>query len=137
MNREWVEEESLVKALEISGVSSFIHLLPGGLDAQLADRGMSLSGGQRQSIALARTLVTSSEVLILDEPTASMDLNSETLFTQKLEGYAKDRTVIVATHRLPVLNSVDRVIVLAEGKIVLDEPRQEAIKRLTKPQDAQ
>ena len=137
MNREWVEEEFLIKALEISGVSSFVHLLSGGLDAQLADRGMSLSGGQRQSIALARTLVTSSEVIILDEPTASMDLNSETLFTQKLEDYAKDRTVIVATHRLPVLNSVDRVIVLAEGRIVLDEPRQEAIKKLTKPQDPQ
>ena len=74
-------------------------------------------------------------MLILDEPTASMDLNSETLFTQNLDKFAKDKTLLVATHRLPVLNSVDRVIVLADGRVVLDEPRADAIKKLTKPQN--
>lgn len=136
MNRDGIDEASLIKALELSGVSGFIHLLPGGLDAVLADRGMSLSGGQRQSIALARTLVSNPEILILDEPTASMDLNSETLFTQNLELLSKDKTILVATHRLPVLNSVDRVIVLAEGRVVLDEPRAEALKKLTAPQES-
>ena len=135
MNSKEIKEEVLVEALDLSGVAGFLHLIPGGLDAVLADRGMSLSGGQRQSIALARTLVSNPEVLILDEPTASMDLNRETLFTQNLDKFAKDKTLLVATHRLPVLNSVDRVIVLAEGRVVLDEPRADAIKKLTKPQN--
>lgn len=130
MGRDWIDDKSLKDALEISGVSNFLHLLPGGLDAQLADRGMSLSGGQRQSIALARTLIADSEILMLDEPTASMDLNTEQLFTQKLTEGVDGKTILVATHRLPVVNAVDRVIVLSEGKIVLDEPREIALKKL-------
>ena len=111
LGRNWINDEALKGALEISGVSNFLHLLPGGLDAQLADRGMSLSGGQRQSIALARTLIADSEILMLDEPTASMDLNTEQMFTQKLTEATDGKTVIVATHRLPVVNAVNRVIV--------------------------
>tara|TARA_B110000003_G_C16644234_1_gene531381 strand:- start:1028 stop:2722 length:1695 start_codon:yes stop_codon:yes gene_type:complete len=130
MGREWIDDKSLKSALEISGVSNFLHLLPGGLDAQLADRGMSLSGGQRQSIALARTFIADSEIVMLDEPTASMDLNTEQMFTQKLTEGANGKTILVATHRLPVVNAVDRVIVLSEGKVVLDEPRETALKKL-------
>jgi ATP-binding cassette, subfamily C, bacterial LapB len=128
--RDWIDEDDLTAALDISGVSSFLHMLPGGLDAQLTDRGMSLSGGQRQSIALARTFLSSPEIIILDEPTASMDLNSEQLFTKKLTENLKNTTLIIATHRLPVVNAVDRVIVLNEGKVVLDEPRESAMKKL-------
>jgi ATP-binding cassette subfamily C protein LapB len=91
---------------------------------------MSLSGGQRQSIALARTLIADSEIILLDEPTAAMDLNSEQIFTKKIKEELKDSTLIIATHRLPVVNAVDRVIVLADGKVVLDEPQQEAMKKL-------
>ncbi len=130
LGRDWISDESLKRALDISGVSNFLHLLPGGLDAQLADRGMSLSGGQRQSIALARTLIADSEIVMLDEPTASMDLNTEQMFTQKLTEETEGKTIIVATHRLPVVNAVDRVIVLSEGKVVLDEPREAALKKL-------
>jgi len=136
MGRSWINDDALKNALEVSGVSNFLHLLPGGLDAQLADRGMSLSGGQRQSISLARTLIAESEILMLDEPTASMDLNSEQVFTQKLTELNSGQTIIIATHRLPIVNAVDRVIVLSEGKIVLDEPRESALKKLIqKPTD--
>jgi ATP-binding cassette subfamily C protein LapB len=136
MGRDWIDDKLLKNALEISGVSNFLHLLPGGLDAQLADRGMSLSGGQRQSIALARTFIADSEIVMLDEPTASMDLNTEQMFTQKLTEGTNGKTIIVATHRLPVVNAVDRVIVLSEGKVVLDEPRETALKKLIqKPKD--
>lgn len=130
LGRKWIKDESLKSALDMSGVSNFLHLLPGGLDAQLADRGMSLSGGQRQSIALARTLIAESEILLLDEPTASMDLNTETMFTQKLTESSEGKTIIIATHRLPVVNAVDRVIVLSDGRVVLDEPREVALKKL-------
>ena len=130
LSREWVTEENLSRALDISGVSNFLHMLPGGLDAQLSDRGMSLSGGQRQSIALARTFLSSSEIILLDEPTASMDLNTEQVFTKKLTEDMDGTTLIIATHRLPVVNAVDRVIVLNDGKVVLDEPRETAMKKL-------
>ena len=130
LSRNWINENALSRALNISGVSNFLHMLPGGLDAELSDRGMSLSGGQRQSIALARTLITDSEIILLDEPTAAMDLNSEQMFTKKINEELKDSTLIIATHRLPVVNAVDRVIVLADGKVVLDEPQEEAMKKL-------
>ena len=116
--------------MNLSGVDNFIHLLPGGLDYPLSDRGMSLSGGQRQSISLARTLVAKPEVLLLDEPTASMDLNSEQSFADKLREYKSPSIIIVATHRLALLSAIDRVIVLSEGKIVLDEAKEEALKKL-------
>ena len=136
LSRDWINEENLGKALDISGVSKFLHMLPGGLDALLSDRGMSLSGGQRQSIALARTFLSESEIIILDEPTASMDLNAEQMFTKKISEELKDSTLIIATHRLPVVNAVDRVVVLADGKVVLDEPRESAMKKLIqKPVD--
>ena len=136
LSRTWIDENALSNALDISGVSNFLHMLPGGLDAQLSDRGMSLSGGQRQSVALARTLISESEIIILDEPTASMDLNAEQMFTKKISEDLKDTTLIIATHRLPVVNSVDRVIVLADGKVVLDEPQEAAMKKLiNKPKD--
>ncbi len=130
LGRDWINDNSLKEALDLSGVSNFLHLLPGGLDAQLADRGMSLSGGQRQSIALARTFISEPEILLLDEPTASMDLNTETMFTQKISEATHGKTIIVATHRLPIVNAVDRVIVLSDGKVVLDEPRESALKKL-------
>ena len=136
LSRTWIDEDALSNALDISGVSNFLHMLPGGLDAQLSDRGMSLSGGQRQSVALARTLISESEIIILDEPTASMDLNAEQMFTKKIGEDLKATTLIIATHRLPVVNSVDRVIVLADGKVVLDEPQEAAMKKLIqKPKD--
>ena len=136
LSRTWIDEDALSNALDISGVSNFLHMLPGGLDAQLSDRGMSLSGGQRQSVALARTLISESEIIILDEPTASMDLNSEQMFTKKISEDPKATTLIIATHRLPVVNSVDRVIVLADGRVVLDEPQEVAMKKLIqKPKD--
>ena len=136
LSRSWIDEDALSNALDISGVSNFLHMLPGGLDAQLSDRGMSLSGGQRQSIALARTLISKSEIIILDEPTASMDLNAEQMFTKKIGEDLNSTTLIIATHRLPVVNSVDRVIVLADGKVVLDEPQEVAMKKLIqKPTD--
>jgi len=66
----------------------------------------------------------------LDEPTASMDLNTEQVFTKKLTEDMDGTTLIIATHRLPVVNAVDRVIVLNDGKVVLDEPRETAMKKL-------
>ncbi len=130
LGREFINEEQLANALEFSGVKDFLDFLPGGLDFQLADRGMSLSGGQKQAIALARAIANDPEILILDEPTASMDLNAEASLTAKLQTFTKDKIVLVATHRLPIINGLDRVIVINNGAIKLDEPRESALKKI-------
>ena len=130
MGRENIDDQDLLQALECSGVNNFLPRIPGGLDAVLADRGQSLSAGQRQAIALARALVNKPEVLLMDEPTAALDLNSEQSFVQHLQPLLDGKTLIAVTHRLPVLELVDRIIVLAEGKIALDGPKDKVLEQL-------
>jgi ATP-binding cassette subfamily C protein LapB len=135
LGRDWINDADLAAAIEISGLKSFLDFLPGGLDCILADRGNSLSGGQRQSIALARAIANNPELLILDEPTASMDLNAENEFTLNLAKLKSDTTILIATHRLPIVNAVDRVVVIGNGTIQLDEPKETAMKKIIqKPQ---
>ena len=91
---------------------------------------MSLSAGQRQAISIARALVINPEMLIMDEPTASLDLNAEQVFVKNLNPYFKEKTMIVVTHRLPLLELVDRIIVIADGKVALDGPRDQILEQL-------
>jgi len=130
MGRENIEDADLLQALECSGVNDFLPRIPGGLDAVLTDRGKSLSAGQRQAIALARALVNNPEVLLMDEPTAALDLNSEQSFVRHLQPLLDGKTLITVTHRLPVLELVDRIIVLADGKIALDGPKDKVLQQL-------
>jgi len=130
MARDEIDESLIKEAMECSGVSSFISRVPGGLDAILADRGLSLSVGQRQAISIARALVNNPEVLIMDEPTASLDLNAEQTFVKKLNPFIREKTLIAVTHRLPLLELVDRIIVIADGKVALDGPRDQILERL-------
>jgi len=130
MGRENIEDADLLQALECSGVNDFLPRIPGGLDAVLTDRGQSLSAGQRQAIALARALVNNPEVLLMDEPTSALDLNSEQSFVRHLQPMLDGKTLITVTHRLPVLELVDRIIVLAEGKIALDGPKDKVLQQL-------
>jgi ATP-binding cassette subfamily C protein LapB len=130
MGRENIEDADLLQALECSGVNDFLPRIPGGLDAVLTDRGKSLSAGQRQAIALARALVNNPEVLLMDEPTAALDLNSEQSFVRRLQPLLDGKTLITVTHRLPLLELVDRIIVLADGKIALDGPKDKILQQL-------
>ena len=130
MARDEIDESLIKEAMECSGVSSFISRVPGGLNAILADRGLSLSVGQRQAISIARALVNNPEVLIMDEPTASLDLNAEQTFVKKLNPFIREKTLIAVTHRLPLLELVDRIIVIADGKVALDGPRDQILERL-------
>ena len=129
MGREWIGDDALKEALECSGVQRFLSTIPGGLQAVLADRGQSLSTGQRQAIALARALAARPEVLLLDESTAALDLNSEQDFVKRIDDRMYD-TLILVTHRLPMLELVDRIIILAEGRIAIDGPRQDVLAKL-------
>jgi len=133
MGRQGIKEEDLLEAGKLSGLDEFISKIPGGYDLQLADGGKGLSGGQRQSIALARAIVHKPTHFILDEPTSAMDMNAENLFVTQLNTILKDSTILVVTHRMPLLNLVDRILVLQEGQIVEDGPKNEILQKLNQP----
>jgi ATP-binding cassette subfamily C protein LapB len=104
---------------------------------KLAERGEGLSGGQRQAISLARALVGRPPILLLDEPTASMDVQTERQVMRRLQEEAKDRTVIVITHRVSLLELVDRVIVIDNGQVAMDGPKSALNSRSGVAQPAQ
>lgn len=113
----------IVEAGRIAGVEEFVNSHPLGYDIQLAERGEGLSGGQRQAIALARALVGRPPVLLFDEPTSAMDVKSEAQLVQRLSKSTSGSTLVIVTHRTSLLELVDRVIVLENGKIAADGPK--------------
>ena len=134
MGRNWIEDKAIQNAIELSGLNSFLNTIPGGLEYILSDKGKSLSRGQMQSIALARAIAGNPEVLLLDEPTASLDINSEKDLLENLNlgGF---KTIIVVTHRMSMLELVDRIIVLANGSVVLDGEKDEVLMKLRQKND--
>ena len=125
-------DEEIFNVLEISGAARFVKTQPKGLDHPIMEGGTGLSGGQRQSILLARMLLRSPNIVLLDEPTASLDEHTEREFIQRLGQWLGNRTLIVATHRVPVLDLVERVIVLKEGQLVMDAPKTQALSQSRK-----
>lgn len=124
-------DEAILKALTMTGASDFIQKIPTGLDYVIAEGGRGLSGGQKQSLLLSRTLLRDPHVLLLDEPTASLDDVTEKLFISGLKDWMKGKSLIVATHKMSIINIVDRIIVIDNGQIVLDEPKAIALAKLT------
>ena len=120
-------DDEIFAVLEMCGAASFVQKLPKGLDHPIMENGMGLSGGQRQSILLARMFLRDPNVVLLDEPTASLDEHTEREFIQRLGQWLGNRTLIVATHRVPVLELVERVVVLKEGMLVMDAPKAQAL----------
>ena len=125
-----ISDEALVAAVERAGLSEFVNRHPRGFDMLIAERGDSVSGGQRRCIAVARALIHSPNILILDEPTGSMDHSTEAIVKKHLKAYAEHRTMIVVTHRNSLLDLVDRIIVMDAGKVVADGPRDSVIAAL-------
>lgn len=109
------------------GAETFVKKLALGLDHPVMEGGIGLSGGQRQSILLARMLLCDPNIVLLDEPTAFLDEHTEREFIQRFSGWLTGRTLVVATHRVAVLELVERVIVLKEGQLVMDAPKAQAL----------
>src|SRR5690606_25462803 len=122
----------LVAALQAAGAWGFVQRLGAGLDHGGREGGRGLSGGQRQGLLLARLLLRNPRVLLLDEPTAALDEGNEQHVIRSLAALPADTTMVIATHRRPVLQLVSRVLVVDAGRLVLDGPREEVLERLRK-----
>lgn len=129
MGAPHARDEDIFAALEVSGGAEFIKKLSLGLEHKIMEGGLGLSGGQRQSVLLARMLLRDPNIVLLDEPTASLDEHTEREFIQRLNGWLDGRTLIVATHRAAVLELASRVLVLKEGALVMDAPKEKAMHR--------
>lgn len=126
----YVDDELIQKAAKASLVSEFVSKHPLGFDMPILERGAGLSGGQRQTIAIARAILLDSPIVLFDEPTNSLDNQSEAKLIKNLKKYTKDKTLLVVTHKLALLHLVDRIIVVDNGMITLDGPKDEVMQKL-------
>lgn len=126
----YADDATIVAAAEAAGLAEFVNRHPDGFDMMIGERGDSVSGGQRQGIAIARALLLDPPILLLDEPTSAMDFSSEQQFKQRLKTLAAHKTMIIVTHRNSLLDLATRVIVVDEGRIVADGPRDQVIQAL-------
>src|SRR5690606_40292363 len=120
----------MLAAASIAGIDEFAARHPDGYDMVIGERGESISGGQRQSIAIARALINNPSIVLLDEPSSNMDNQSETALKSRLKEACQDKTVIVVTHRTAMLSLIDRLIIVDEGRIVADGPKDYVIDSL-------
>ena len=131
-----VNDERLLQAASISGVDLFVNRLPQGFDTQIGEQGALLSGGQRQAIALGRAVLLNEPILILDEPTNSFDNTTESIVKQRLFEYTRDKTLLLVTHKAPMLDLVERLLVIDDGKLVMDGPKADVLNALKGAQNA-
>lgn len=127
-----ITEYQLIRAVQLSGVHMFTDLDSQGLDQQVGEGGKALSRGQRQSIALARAILNDPPILLLDEPTASLDARAEAQFIQSMQRTAQDKTLLLVTHKMHLLQLVDRIIVLDKGHLVADGKKDQVLEQLKK-----
>lgn len=123
-------DTDILAAARAAGIDTWIGQHPEGLDQRIGERGESLSGGQRQGVAIARALLHDPAILLLDEPTGSMDHASEEGIKQELQRLGAGKTLLLVTHRTSLLDLVDRIIVIDHGKVVADGPKTQVVEAL-------
>ena len=122
--------EDIINAAQVSGVDEFVRTHPLGYDMPIGERGAGLSGGQRQSVGIARALIQKSSIMIMDEPSNAMDQTTEKRLMDNLQKELKDQTVVIITQKLVLLDIVDRVLVMHNSKVLLDGKKEDVIKQL-------
>ncbi|HTF85151.1 MAG TPA: type I secretion system permease/ATPase [Cellvibrio sp.] len=130
MGAPQADDEQVLNAVRLSGLAEFVQTHPAGLAMPVGERGELLSGGQRQSVAIARALLNDPAILLFDEPTGAMDHSSEETFKHHMRDYAHGKTLVVVTHRTSLLELVNRIIVIDAGKIVADGPKEQVVEAL-------
>ncbi|MBC2703937.1 type I secretion system permease/ATPase [Desulfobacula sp.] len=123
-------DSEILTAAKIGKVDAFTDRHPMGMDLQVGERGFALSGGQRQSVAVAMAFIDESPVVLLDEPTNAMDFNTETQVISNLSRVTKGKTTLIITHKPSILNIVDRILVMDKGRLVMDGPKKEIFAKL-------
>ncbi len=130
IGEQYATDEEILKVANISGVSDFIGKHEAGFDLQVGERGEGLSGGEKQAVTLARSLISNPNILMLDEPTNSMDKQSEKLFLNRIQTVIGNKTLIVVTHKTSLLQLVDRIIIVEDGHIVADDAKEQVVNQL-------
>ena len=133
LGRASADAQRLAEVATLTGLDRLVASHPLGWNLPVGERGGLLSGGQRQLVALARCLVTAPQILLMDEPTSSMDAQSEQVFLQRLKTAVGQRTLVVVTHRPAVLDLVTRLVVVDAGRIVMDGPKAQVLAALSGP----
>jgi len=129
-----IDDSTILRVAELSGVSEFVKKHALGFDMEVGETGRGLSGGQRQCVAIARSMLYDPPVLVLDEPTSNMDNRTEVLLRDNLSRVIKNKTLILITHRASLLAMVDRLVVIDNGTIVADGPKASVLEALKRGQ---
>ncbi|MEH6366914.1 MAG: ATP-binding cassette domain-containing protein, partial [Pseudomonas marincola] len=132
LGARYVSDARMLEVAELTGVNELARQHPQGFDRPVGERGQLLSGGQRQAVLIARAMLLDPPILVLDEPTSAMDNSSEDALRSKLMSWAEDKTVLLITHRMSMLSLVERLIVMDNGHIVADGPKETVIDALRK-----
>ena len=130
------DDDRMYAALDFAGLGPFVRSHPRGLDLEIKEMGEGLSVGQRQSMGWARLWLQDPVVVLLDEPTSALDQTLETTLVSRLKGWLDGRTAIIATHRVPILHLTGRTLILQNGKMAVDGPREAVLAHLMKGQAA-
>jgi len=129
-----VSDDRLLDAAKVTGIDRYLSYHPKGFDLPIYEGGGGLSGGQKQAVGLARLMLADPRVFLLDEPTAAMDQQTENEFIQHFSTWlGKDRSLVIATHKPSILSLVTRIIVLEQGQVLIDGPRDQVLQQLSTP----
>jgi ATP-binding cassette subfamily C protein LapB len=130
ISAQHVDDAAVLAAAHVGGIDEFVNAHPKGFDMLIGERGETLSGGQRQGVGIARAMISNPAMLLLDEPTSAMDHSGEDAIKRRLVETAKNKTLVLISHRSSLYDLVDRIIVIDSGRIVADGPKEQVTEAL-------